>query len=190
MKPSSVRENVVWRFRKRCGLPIMTSTIVWKTFPTSSGSVVHHKLQRKDRQVQQLQKKVADLERQMRSRSPRGRNRQLALPASSSSQLGNFQSPAPVTQKNKSKGKGRGKGKSSGKSEGKSSGPKQIQTFQQLIKMNKQTRPKFTETHDEALGVCYSFQEHKCNKNPCTRPHVCIGRGKGVPYNDCRCLSA
>ena len=144
----------------------------------------------KDRQVQQLQMKVADLERQMRSRSPRGRNRQLALPASSSSQLGNFQSPAPVTQKNKSKGKGRGKGKSSGKSEGKSSGPKQIQTFQQLIKMNKQTRPKFTAAHDEALGVCYSFQEHKCNKNPCTRHHVCIGCGKGVPYNDCRCLSA
>ena len=95
------------------------------------------------------------------------------------------------TSSRKGQLEGRGKGKSSGKSEGKASGPKQIQTFQQLIKMNKQTRLSLRAAHDEALGVCYSFQEHKCNKNPLhSCPHVCIGCGKGVPYNDCRRLSA
>ena len=60
----------------------------------------------------------------------------------------------------KFKGKGRGKG-DSGKSEGKSSDHKQIHTFQQLIKVDKRTRPKF---HDDA--ACLKFQEHKCNKSP------------------------
>ena len=92
----------------------------------------------KDKQIQQLQNKASDLECKMRSRSPRGRNSQLALTDSSS------HSSAPA-KRGKSKGKGRGTG-SSGKTAGKSSDPKQIQTFHLLIKMDKRTRPKSTTT--------------------------------------------
>ena len=62
----------------------------------------------KDKTVQTLQKKVADLERQIRSGSPRGRRQQLALPASSSTSA---QPALALVSARKAKGKGRGKGK-------------------------------------------------------------------------------
>ena len=65
----------------------------------------------KDTTVQQLQKKVADLERQMRSRSHRGRQQQLALPSPMGPSSHELALPAPSAPKDKAKGKGKGRNK-------------------------------------------------------------------------------
>ena len=91
----------------------------------------------KDKTVQQLQRKVADLERQMRSRSPRGRRQQLSLtvPSSSSHQLA---FPAPPAPKGKPRKKGKGKGKNK---QLKNETSRYAQSFQQLVDMPNWTRP-------------------------------------------------
>ena len=138
----------------------------------------------KNKTVQALQKKVADLERQMRSRSPRGRNMQRALPAASSfsSQLAS----QPVSTR-KTKGKGKGKEKK-GKSSNQGA-PQHIQSFNQPMALHKDLRPRFFQQPSGSY-VCFAFNGKQCTDSACARLHVCVGCGKAVPFDDCKCLRA
>ena len=120
-----------------------------------------------DKSVQQLQKKVADLEQQIRSTSPRGRE-QLALPApaSSSSQL----SPAARNPRN-SKGKGKGKGK------------KEKKPCSDI------PAPHGHEMPEGAKGTCFAFQAKKCTDSA-YGPSPMFAWVASVPYDFCKCLRA
>ena len=138
----------------------------------------------RDKRIALLEKKIGELSRQAqnaRSRSPRGNKNsrnQLALPAPAQM----LALPAPAMQKKRSN-KGKGKGR---KNKG-----QQITTFQALMDLPRNQRPKFTAAEQNAPGVCYAFQSNTCTRSPCSRSHVCIGCGKAnVGYDACKCLSA
>ena len=140
----------------------------------------------------QVRKEIADLRAQVkRSRSPRGKGKgqgrgsrtllniqPLALPAPPSA--------APATPKASApKRKGRGKGKQSDGWQRPTQGA--TWSFQDLMRGGPATRALFHARNDQNR-ICYAFQESKCDKNPCTREHICIGCGGARPYNSCHCL--
>ena len=141
-----------------------------------------------DSRIQQLQaankrleKKVADLEHRVRSRSPRGKGTgkssqaQLALPGPSQLAL-----PAPAGGKG-NKGKGR-------KARGRGQSGKVLNSFNEIMKLGARMRPTFTPLASGTPGVCYKFQRGTCTDTACARAHVCIGCGKAVGYDQCKCL--
>ena len=149
-----------------------------------------------DRRLQQLQsanqkleRKVAELERAMRSRSPRGKGNNRALPAPAQLALpgpSQLSLPAPPTPKGR-KGKGK-KGKGRGK--GATSQGNTIPSFQELMKIRAGERPTLVPQATSQPGVCYKYQSGRCNDTACPRAHICIGCGKLAGYDECKCLRA
>ena len=142
------------------------------------------KLQQLQASNQKLEKKVAELERAMRSRSPRGkgnRRGQLALPAPA--QLAH---PAPPTPKG---GKGKGK-KVKGRGKTPLARGQQIPSFKALMNIKPADRPQLCAQAQNTPGVCFRFQEKRCVDAACSRAHVCVGCGNATGYDDCKCLRA
>ena len=139
------------------------------------------KIQQLQNANQRLEKKVSDLERAMRSRSPRGKGnrkgQQYSLPA-----------PAPYNaNETKTKGKGKGKkGKGRGKTNTGAGG--QISTFSELMKIKAPNRPNLCAQAKAKPGVCFRWQSSQCTEPSCPFTHVCIGCGGSSPYDQCKCL--
>ena len=162
----------------------------WQTLLTIANSGDSDKVKRLENKVTQLESKLNQLSRQ-RSRSPRG-NQQKALPAPQAQ----LALPAPSGQQNNGKGK-KGKGKGKGKScKGKG---KQQQTahpassvyrdFATILKRGRSARSHFFAP-SSGIGPYFAYQSKKCSDPACQRPHVCIGCGKQVPYDECGCLES
>lgn len=139
------------------------------------------KIQQLQNANQRLEKKVSDLERAMRSRSPRDKGnrkgQQYSLPA-----------PAPYNaNETKTKGKGKGKkGKGRGKTNTGAGG--QISTFSELMKIKAPNRPNLCAQAKAKPGVCFRWQSSQCTEPSCPFTHVCIGCGGSSPYDQCKCL--
>ena len=108
------------------------------------------KLQQLQSSNRKLEKKVAELERAMRSRSPRGkgdRRGQLALPAPAQLAV-----PAPPTPKG---GKGKGK-KGTGRGKTLLARDQQIPSFKALMNIKPADRPELCAQAQNTPGVCFS----------------------------------
>ena len=135
-----------------------------------------------------LERKVADLQREVRgrSRSPlrRGGNRKpKALPAPPQTLA---LTDGPNAKKRTAGRKNsiaapKAKAKASTKS-GPSKG------VQQLMTAGDEIRKKFYATDN---SICFRFQRHICDKgSKCELRHICIGCGGNKPYDDCLCLNS
>ena len=143
------------------------------------------KLQQLQASNQKLEKKVAELERAMRSRSPRGKgNRRGQLALSAPAQQ--LALPAPPTPKG---GKGKGK-KGKGRAKTPLARGQQIPSFKALMNIKPADRPQLCAQAQNTPGVCFRFQEKRCVDAACSRAHVCVGCGNATSYDDCKCLRA
>ena len=144
-------------------------------------------------ELAQLRKKVADLERQVRSRSPKMR----AIKGQSHSNT-NTRAIRDQPSGKGSKNKGGRKGKGTGKGDkGKKSGPAQAESSGSASSGG--TRSKFDELMSRGTelhirnktfpGFCFNFQSYRCKDKKCKRAHACAGCDKAnTPYVDCLCL--
>ena len=147
-----------------------------------------------DATIDRLEKEVELLKSTMqRSRSPRMRSRQRALPPSQQmlvlpapSGSGSSAQPKSRGAHNTRKAKGaRGKGNAGKKSESKGSGKGGILSLEQIMDMGPQKSfPLFVQGHKQ---ICWKFQKGQCNDaSVCQRKHNCIGcNTEGKPYNFC-----
>ena len=130
-------------------------------------------------ELAKVQKELADLRNEICNRSPtpnprsRGRGTQalaapaLALPAFRGS--------------NQSQHKSRGRGKKGGGKGGRS-GRGDVWSFDDF-----RVKAMFHEKNANN-GICFAFQEKRCESTNCPCLHICIGCGGAKPYNECHCL--
>ena len=140
-----------------------------------------------------LERKVNDLQREVRgrSRSPRRKGGGNRKPKSLLAQSQNLALADAPHQKRISDGKGTKntspkKGKSKGTQQGGCSGSSNARHFNELMRAGTQIRKKFYANDNT---ICYQYQRNVCEKEKCERRHICIGRGKNNPYDECRCLN-
>ena len=142
-----------------------------------------------------VQKELADLRNEVRNRSrtpnPRSKGRggrgTQALTAPAQLAL-----PAPSGSSNQSQNKSRGRGKKGGgkggrNRSGKAASKGEVWSFDDLLHGGFRVKAMFHEKNANN-GICFAFQEKRCELTNCARLHICIGCGGAKPYNDCHCL--
>ena len=155
-----------------------------------------------DATIARLEKEVELLRSAMqRSRSPRMRPRQRALPPSqqmlalptsqTSSSSGPAARPKSRGSQNSRKAKGAGgKGRAGKKAEGKGTGRGGVMSFEQIMDLGGAIA--FPLFHESYKQICWRFQKGQCDDSAvCKRKHNCIGcNTEGKPYNFCHCFQS
>ena len=142
-------------------------------------------------ELQSLKKRIADLEK-ARSRSPRKKGNQAALPAGPTM----LALPAPAAStpcgpQGQKGGKGNSKGKKGkGKGSSRPSGPK---NFEYIMNLPIDFRKNFHEEYHNKK-ICFRLKSNSCKAvqagEACKYSHICIGCGGSKPYDDCRCFTS